>query len=54
MDLKPGEKNLLVILLKDHLKEVLANEQLLNQQAAVFAAEAKYVDFVRSLIKKFS
>ncbi|MFH0751983.1 MAG: hypothetical protein V1914_00095 [archaeon] len=54
MELKTDEKKLLLILLKDHLKEVAANTKLLNQQAAVFAAEAKYEDFVEDLIKKLS
>ena len=52
MELKSDEKKLLRIILKKHLDEVKGNEHLLNQQAAVFAAEAKYEDFVDRLLKK--
>lgn len=52
MELRSDERKLLAILLKQHLDEVRGNEQLLNQQAVVFAAEAKYEDFVERLLKK--
>jgi len=54
MELNSDERRLLKILLENHLEEIKDNEEFLNQQASVFAAEVKYEDFVKKLLDKLA
>ena len=52
--LNTEEKEILRELTKEHLEQVKRTEKIPNQQFEIFAAEIKYEDFLKGVLKKLS
>ncbi|MBD3312904.1 hypothetical protein GF345_00520 [Candidatus Woesearchaeota archaeon] len=54
MNLTDDEKKAIKIALEKHLEEVKEHEDNINQSIQHLAAEVKYEDFIKKIIKKLS
>ncbi len=52
MSLTNDEKKVIINVLEKHLEEVKETEKLQNMDISFLAAEVKYEDFIKGIIKK--